>query len=216
VLPGNESNSSLDSPKARRSSEGLPIPPSLHGVNGEDDEPWANDRWVVQHEAHWQRKQNIESETTAMSCKMWAQMKVIMRNHNRQKQEQEQKWETLTNLEQHQYAVKNAAILKLQSDWQRDFRATQDRFLALTPSFIPDLRYDSNSKQFIILAQWKESGKDSQGSNNLSLVNQQEIALSKEFVTENFKSDVLEYVRKQLSVLVVLSLFQFQALILCC
>jgi hypothetical protein len=94
-------------------------------------------------------------------------------------------------------------------------RATQDRFLALTPSFIPDLRYDKDSKQLIGLAQWQESGKDLHG-NNTSLVNQQEIALSKEFVSENFISDVLDYVRKkQLSMLVVLSLFQFQELILC-
>jgi PP-loop superfamily ATP-utilizing enzyme len=74
-------------------------------------------------------KQNIESEMTAMGCKTWAQMKAIMRNHNRHKQEQERKWETLTKLEQHEYAVKNLAILKLRSDWQKGFVLLKTDFL---------------------------------------------------------------------------------------
>jgi hypothetical protein len=170
----------------------LLIPPSLCGVS---DEPWASDRWVIADEAKWRMKQDIETAMKAMGYKTWSEMKRIMRNHNHHKKKQERRWEKLTEAEKDEYSEKNRAILKLRSDWHKGFRATQDRFLALTPSFIPDLRYDKDSKQFIGLAQWQEAGKDLQGK-DISLVNQQEIALSREFVLENFKSDVIDYVKK--------------------
>ena len=92
------------------------------------------------------------------------------------------------------FKEQETAITKLQSDWKKGYAVTNKRFLALTPSFIPDLRYDRVSKQFIGLAQWSESSI--RNGEEVNLINPQEITLTKEFVAENFKPDVIKYVRK--------------------
>ena len=62
------------------------------------------------------------------------------------------------------------------------------------PSFIPDLRYDKVTKQFIGLAQWSELS--TQNGKEINLINHQVIILSKEFVAKNVKPDVIKYIRK--------------------
>jgi hypothetical protein len=100
----------------------------------------------------------------------------------------------LTLAERNKFFSEHTAITKLRSDWKKGYAVTKTRFLALTPSFIPDLRYDRVTKQFIGLAQWSESLI--RNGEEVSLINQQEIILSKAFVAENFKPDVIEYVKK--------------------
>ena len=100
----------------------------------------------------------------------------------------------MTTADRTKFFREQLAIAKLRSDWEKGYAIKKKRFLALMPSFIPDLRYDRVTKQFIGLAQWTESSIRS--GEEVNLINQQEITLTKEFVTENFKPDVIKYVRK--------------------
>ena len=127
-------------------------------------------------------KEFIEKAMKDMGYKTRDEMKMIMRNYNRKKAKQEKEWEKLTTVERAKFFNMQSAIAKLRSDWEKGYAVTKKRFLALTPSFIPDLRYDKVSKQFIGLAQWTELSR--QGGEKVNLINQQEILLSKEFVRE--------------------------------
>ena len=139
-------------------------------------------------------KECIEKAMKDMGYKTKTEMTLIMRNYNRKKAKQEKEWEKMTTAQKNKFFREQTAITKLRSDWKKGYAVTKKRFLDLRPSFIPDLRYDRVTKQFIGLAQWSESSIRS--GREVNLINQQEINLTKDFVAENFKPDVIKYVRK--------------------
>jgi hypothetical protein len=59
-------------------------------------------------------------------------------------------------------------------------------------------------------AQWKKVSTND--GKKVNLIHQQEVVLSKQFVEENFKPDVLKYVRKATLSVVIQNLFKYQRL----
>ena len=135
--------------KPKEPDKFLEIPPSLRNQRESDDESWASDEWSIVHAENYQMKESIENAMKFMGYKTRAEMKLIMKNYEKKKKGQEKKWRKLSDTERKKFFDEKTAIAKLRSDWTKAYDVTKRRFLSLTPSFIPDLRYDRVSKQFI-------------------------------------------------------------------
>lgn len=110
--------------KPKEPDKYLTIPSSLCGVEESDDEDWAND---IAKAENWGMKENIEKAITDICYKTKAEMTLIMRNYNSEKEEQEEIWEALTTLKRSKFFREQTSITKLRTDWEKGYMVTKKR-----------------------------------------------------------------------------------------
>jgi hypothetical protein len=166
---------------------GLAIPRELRKPRGPNDK-----QWKVPHRK-WKMNKVLALEMARLNYMPWPEMRAMVVTQNAANARARRYWDQWSAERQAKHKAERNRVQAARLEYVKTYCALEKEFLRTTKSFISDVRYDSTKKCFIGRAEWQHDVGDR------TVLNQQEVPLSPEFVQATLPVRVQNYVKRACS-----------------